>query len=327
MKHSRIFFASLSIMVLFLAACGSGSNAGGASRNPFLGGNKGLSLEFERGSPPDEIYDRGTTPFNAIVKMKNEGEFDIRKDQVKVALLGILPQDFAATPDELNDKLPADDLTSTKKNAEGDRVEGTTTFVTFPSDAEAFNFPGVLNGNQEYKLRADVCYFYQTKAVTTLCVLRDLITTDEDALCDPSTTKTVHVSGGPIGVGNLRQDVVGKDKIGFTFDITETGQGFVFKAGAADAPDAHCPKDASERRAKEDRVLVTVNTGLPGIRCSGLDGGSTGHITMVNGKRTVTCTQDVDAGRNDFEKPIEIALEYNYNDMVEKALLVKHLIE
>lgn len=325
-KKFAFISLTLSLLILVSACQQRGTDTGAAPKTPFLGGSTGLVIEFEKGSPPEEVTDKGTFDFNALVKLRNDGEFDLTKDKVKVDLIGILPQDFGATPEELNDKNPADDPTARKRDSEGNIVEGTTTFVTFPNEAETFNFPGTLSGNQEFTFRADACYLYQTKAVATLCVLRDLINVDDKDICDPSQTKTVHSSGAPVQVANFRQSVIGKDKIGFSFDIVHRGNGIIFKSGSADAPDADCPKGASERRSKEDRVKATVDTGISGLRCTGLDGGTTGHVTLVSGKRSVTCTQDLDPGRNDFEKPIEIRLDYNYNDDKETKVLVKHLI-
>src|SRR3989344_5346516 len=280
MDKKLIFIAlTLSLLVL-VSACqrGGSQSVGVAPKTPFLGGSTGLVIEFEKGSPPEEVTDKGTFDFNAIVKLRNDGEFDLTKDKVKVDLIGILPQDFGATPEELNDKNPADDTTSRKRDSEGNIVEGVTTFVTFPNEAETLNFPGTLSGNQEFTFRADVCYLYQTKAVATLCVLRDLINIRDDAICDPSESKSVFSSGAPMHIANFRQSTLGKDKIGFSFDVIHRGNGIVYKSGSADAADADCPKGASERRSKENRVKITVNTGLSGLRCSGLDGETTGHV-------------------------------------------------
>ena len=326
MDRKLIFIVLLASLLVFISACKGGDNTGRAPRTPFLGGSTGLVIEFEKGSPPEEVTDRGTFDFNAIVKLRNDGEFDLTKDKVKVSLIGILPQDFNADPKDLTDERPADDPTSRKRDSEGNVVEGTTTFVTFPSGTETFNFPGTLSGNQEFTFRADVCYLYQTKGVATLCVLRDMINVRDDAFCKPIETKPVYSSGAPIQVANFKQTVSGEDRISFSFDIVHRGNGNIFKAGSSDAPDASCPKDSRERRSKEDRVKVTVNTKMGNLRCTGLEGTTTGHVTLVSGKRTVTCTQDLDPNRNDFETPIDIILDYNYNDDKETKVLVKHLI-
>src|SRR3989338_5341059 len=141
---------SLSLLVLISSCKGGDSGTGAAPKTPFLEGSTGLVIEFEDGSPPNEVADRGTFDFNAIVKLRNDGEFDVKKDKVKVDLVGILPQDFDSSPEDLNDKSPADDLTAKKRDAEGNIVEGITSFVAFPNEAETFTFPGALQGNQEF---------------------------------------------------------------------------------------------------------------------------------------------------------------------------------
>ena len=52
---------------------------------------------------------------------------------------------------------------------------------------------------------------------------------------------------------------------------------------------------------------------------------SSGTVQLVNVKRTVTCTQDLDTTRSDFERNIDITLNFNYLDSVERKVLVKHL--
>ena len=69
-----------------------------------------------------------------------------------------------------------------------------------------------------------------------------------------------------------------------------------------------------------------MDTGLPNLRCVGLSSETSGYITLMNGKRAVTCTQDLDPGRNDFETNVEITLDYNYRDSVQQDVLVKHLV-
>ncbi len=327
MNRKFIFIAlSLSLLVLISACERGGDGVGGVPTTPFLGGSTGLVIEFEEGSPPEEVTDGGTFDFNAIIKLRNDGEFDVEKNKVKVDLIGVLASDFGAMDDDLKNKEPADDLTARKLDSEGNVIEGVTTFVIFPSETETFNFPGSLSGNQEFTFRADVCYLYQTKAVATICALRDLINVDDDSICDPSESKTAHSSGAPVHVANFRQSVLGKDKIGFSFDVMHRGNGMIYKSGSDDASDASCPKDSRERRSKQNRVKVTVDTGLSGLLCSSLDGGTTGQVILVSGKRSITCTQGLDPGRNDFEKPIEVVLDYNYNDDKETKILVKHLI-
>ncbi|MBI2207907.1 hypothetical protein HYU50_00260 [Candidatus Woesearchaeota archaeon] len=326
MRHFHIII--ISILALFvIAGCqGKGDSTGAAPKTPFLGGTQGLEIKFVEGSPPKEVTDSGTFAFQSIVTLKNKGEFDLNKDQVKIDLIGFLPEDFGASQNDLDDKRPEDNPTARKRDAEGNIIEPTETFATFPSTDGFLNFERSVTGNTVFIFRADVCYKYQTKALSKLCVLRDLSNVKKNDVCKPNEPKTVFTSGSPLKISSFRETVSGKDKVSFSFDVTHSGTGSVFKEGDSTSPPADCPRDPREVREKENKVLVNVNTGLPNLRCVGLTGETSGFVTLVNGKRTVTCTQDLDPGRNDFETNVEITLDYNYQDSVQQNVLVKHLV-
>jgi hypothetical protein len=321
----------IGVALLFIAAgCdggGSTEGTGSAPKTPFLGGSQGLEIEFLKGSPPEEVTDSGTFDFQAIVSLKNEGEFELERDQVKIDVVGFLPDDFGVSQDQLSDQQPEDNPTARKRDSEGNIIDAIETFVTFPSQDSFFNFERSVTGNTEFTFKADVCYKYQTTALSRICVLRDLVNVDSDDVCDPSESKTLFSSGSPINIGSFRQTVAGQNKISFSFDVSHTGSGKVFKEGDSTSPAANCPSDPRETREKENRVLVAVNTGLPNLRCVGLSGSTSGFVTLVNKKRTVTCTQELDPGRNDFETNVEITADFNYEDSSEQKVLVKHLAD
>jgi len=328
-QKRRVVFIPMGIVLLFLiAACdgGGGDAIGGAPTTPFLGGSQGLVIEFLEGSPPDEVTDGNTFPFQAVVSLRNEGEFDLITSDVKVSLIGFLPSDFGANPTDLVNQPPEQNPTSRKRDSEGNIIEPVETFRTFPSPLVFFNFASTLAGNTAFIFRADVCYKYQTDVVSEICVLENLINVADDAICDPSESKSVFSSGSPVKVTSFRQSVAGKDRIQFSFDIDHSGSGNVFDLSTF----ADCPKDSTQRRLKEDFVNVVVNTGLGIPQCGLLIncGGNTacGNVKLVNGKRTITCTQNLAASRTDFIKNIDITLKFNYLDNVDKEVLVKHIV-
>lgn len=326
MKYS--YFATALILLIFVVGCqNNNQSAGAAPKTPFLGGNEGLKIEFLKGSPPDEVTDSGTFDFQAIVSIKNNGEFDLKQDQVKLDIVGFLPEAFGVSQEQLSDIRPEDDPSPRKRDSEGNIIDAVSTFVTFPDQDSFFNFEGSVTGNTEFTFKADACYKYQTKALSRICVLRDLSNVDTDDICDPSQPKSVYSSGSPIKVSAFRQTVAGKDKIAFSFDITHSGTGKVFKEGDSTSDAAECPSDPRDTREKENRVYVTVDSGLTNLKCVGLNGATAGFVTLVNNKRSVTCTQELDPGRNDFETNVEITVDFNYKDSVEKKVLVKHLID
>lgn len=341
-QKRHITLIPFGVVLLFLiAACdGGGDISTGAPTTPFIGGSQGLVIGFLAGSPPSEVTDGDTFPFNVIVKVKNVGEFNLDKKEVNVSLIGISPSDFDVTSNNIVGKIPEDDPVGRQRDSEGNIIESVETFVEFPQEGKTeFNFKGDVTGNTIFIFRADVCYKYNTDVLSEICVLENQIDVADDAVCDPSESKKVFSSASPIGVTALRQSVVGKDKLQFSFDIVHNGQGDVFKVDES-TPHPDCPKDPSTRRRSENKVNVTVDTGLTTtaankLKCVGLTTGdsgaglsiASGAVILVEGKRTITCTQGLETPRSDFKKNLDINLTFNYLDSVDKEVLVKHLVD
>ncbi|MDP7457267.1 MAG: hypothetical protein QGH47_00940 [Candidatus Woesearchaeota archaeon] len=328
----------LSVISLFLIAGCAGGSAdvpSGAPTTPFLGGTEGLGAEFLEGSPPEEVTDDGTFPFQIIVSLTNKGEFDLKKKDVNVSIIGVDPTDFDVTRGNIEGKGPEDDPTPRQRDSEGNIIEAVQTFITFPQDGkENFDFKGDIE-NTRFTFRAETCYRYMTDVVSELCVLENMVDVANDAICDPSESKSVFSSGSPIKVDSFRQSVAGKDKIQFSFDIVHVGSGVVFdERTLEDSPD--CPSSTTDRRKSENKVNVTVKTGLPNftnhnpsLKCVGLKGQADsqlvmGSVTLSNGKRTITCTQDL-TDRSDFKRIVDINVTFNYLEHMDKVVLVKDI--
>src|SRR3989344_2937038 len=326
----------LVVAILALAACSkSGTSSGSAPTTPFIGGTSGMVINFEKDSPPPEVTDDQSFAFNAIVRLQNDGEHTVEKNDVKLQLLGFDPADFGAAFEDVKDVEPEDDLTSKKRDAEGNIIEGTTTFATFPRNG-GFFVPTKFPGNTEFTVRANVCYNYETQSNSKLCVLRDMINVRDDAICRPNGARTVYSSSAPVQVTSLRQTVVGQNKISFSFDIVLSGNVDIFWDDTETTPssgfDVACPRAPRERRIRESRVGVevtekreTAGSVFTNLKCGGLFNSAIGDVQLVNGRRTITCTADMVEDRVDLEKQVEILLKYNVLDNKETRIVVKHL--
>ena len=346
-KRDLKLIALSAVFLLFIAGCKGTETPSGAPTTPFLGGSEALQIGFLEGSPPAEVTDGNTFPFQAIVTLKNIGEQDITRDNIKVSLIGFLPSQFnpsgadAFLETRLTDRNPSENLNGRKRDAEGNILEPVESFIIFPDDAPTnknFNFKDSIVGNNPFIFRANACYKYQTKAKTDICVLQNQIDVAKDAICDPSEAKAVFSSGSPIKVSSFRQNVAGSNKLQLSFDVEHVGSGNIFDPATA----ADCPKDSANRRAKEDQVMVSVDTGLSPttagggyyqLRCVGLSdvsGAATtkqiGKVKLLSNKRTITCTLDLPAVRNDFVKPLDITVDFNYLTKTDKEVLVKHIL-
>ena len=356
MKRRNQFLVVLFLLAFAVSACKQGNQPTSAPSSPFIGGTSGLVINFEADSPPPEVTDQAF-PFKAIVRLSNEGETQVLKNDVEVKLVGFSASDFDNTaapivqPDLTRSSID-DDLRPKARDADGEILEGSTTFVEIPQtkmlQADA------VTGNTEYTFRADVCYKYRTTSQARLCVLADLISIGGTELCNPNQAKSVFSSSSPVQVNNFRESVIGKDKVTFSFDIVHSGNGNIYQIGnkGSDTPDTtddtnipNCPRDdLTTRRVKLDKVTVTVDAGdlnsvtlegttTPKLDCN-LEGEApttnaarTGSVRLIGGKRTVTCTLDLtNKHPSDFEKIANIYLDFNYDDNKETKVLVKHLL-
>ena len=297
----------LSVICLVLFVGCKSDDSGGKRTTTFIGGTDAIEFDFLEGAPPNEVYDGGSYPFEVSLNVENKGEYDVAKEDVNITLSGFYPPEFD-NPDTM--KNPDDDLDARYIDSEGNEIPGTITYVTF----SGFNFINSLSANNEYVIRANVCYKYGTTAQADLCVLDDL-TSLEDEVCVVNEKKAVESSSAPIKVENLEETVAGTDKITFSFEIVHRENGAISRLGS------NCDSEVEN----EDKVYVNVDTGLTGLSCSGIEGGGTnGTTTLYGGKGLIRCTQDTSGESGDFIKKVKIELEYDYKEHKERRVLVKH---
>ncbi|MFP4111664.1 MAG: hypothetical protein ACLFPQ_03275 [Candidatus Woesearchaeota archaeon] len=306
-KESILLFI---VAMLFIAGCTDGNDNSSGSVVPFIGGTDSVDIMFEEGAPPGEVYAGNQYPFDIIVTMNNVGEYDVNAEDVRVTIGGFNPALFGL--DELQ-KSPLDDLIATKKDPEGNILEGTTSSVEFLDlnyqdnlDATIGNLPVV----------ADVCYKYGTKARAKICVKKNVLSTKGDSICDINGEKSVQNSAGPVHITELKEAAQGTNKLVISFKVVHLGDGQVY------VPESFCP----DERGSENRVWLDINTGLEGLQCTGITSGSStsGEVNLgVNGERTVRCTLDLSNIATDFEQSMSFELVYDYFKTLETGLTVR----
>ncbi|MBW3011990.1 hypothetical protein KY311_02310 [Candidatus Woesearchaeota archaeon] len=303
----KLFFVL--VMALILLGC-QGGEENDLSESPFVGGTTGLLLSFTEDAPPQDVYDGGDFPFDVEVKIVNDGETQISKDDVIVELLGIDPVEFGKT--SAGFKLsPEEDLIAKKKDSQGNVLESNPVYVTF----DELNHESAVAGTLQYPILARVCYKYGTEALSLLCITGDLYS--DMGVCAVTEEKKVLNSGAPLQVTTLSESVAGSDKIAFIFKVEQKGNGNVYKYNT-DCNDADVRTDVN-------KVFVTVSTGLPGLQCTGLSDGtaSSGYVTLRSGSATVRCIQPVST-ETTFQKIVNIKLDYDYEEDIGTTITLKH---
>ncbi len=298
----------LTVMLMVLVIATGCTSSSKKKENPFVGGTNGVLINFMESAPPDEVFDGGGFPFNVIVKLSNEGEYTVPQNNIKLWLIGIDPAEFGLRASDFV-KQPTEDLIKVSRDDSGNKIPSIPVEIEFPE----FNYLGKVSGEVTYNIIAKICYNYQTLANAKLCIKNNLL--DSSAtVCKLSEDKPVYSSGAPIQVTSFKQSISGKDKISFEFTVEQKGNGNVFRNGM----------ECNDIFANRDKVFVSIDSGIPGLMCTGFTGGNFGFITIFEGKRTVSCIQQIDiTEQKAYEKQLTITLNYDYMEMKSKPILIK----
>jgi hypothetical protein len=308
---SIILIMALVSVSVFLAGCSEDEPSFGKEKT-FLGGTKGLEIEFMNGEPPEEVYDGGDFPFSITLKINNKGEYDVPEEDVLVSIQGFDAEEFGLTLDDL-EKNPDEDITGYGINPDtGEPIEPPEYYVTF-SD---LNYQGTLSGNHQFPAVANVCYRYLTKATTDLCIKENLLDTQDTSVCTVSGKRSYENSGAPVQITDVEEFTAGSSAVRFSFRVKHIDNNGNIYSKTGDLCD--------KALANKNKVYVEVDTGMEGtLKCSGLSDGDSGEIILTDGERMISCTQEVRNPSNRI-KIVNIELSYDYETMEETEFLVKH---
>jgi hypothetical protein len=313
LKHKeekmRKLVIALFILSVLVSACQTG-NQEGAQGVPFIGGTTGVLVSYAEDAPPAEVYDGGDFPFDIELKLQNDGERTVKRDDIIVKITGVDPTEFGKTTADFV-KSPAEDLTAKKKDTEGNVIDSTPVYVTFPG----LNHKQMVTGDLNYPILASVCYRYGTDAVGRVCIKEN--PQEKGGVCDVAGTKDILNSGSPLQITSLTESVVGASKVRMTFKIEHKGSGRILKQ------DTDC--NAANSRDNKNKVYVSVSTGLPGLVCSNLKDGTetAGYVLLQDTGAIISCEQSVTAV-GAFLKTVDIKLEFDYEQDLSTTIAVKH---
>lgn len=309
MNYPRYFFAALLALTLLLAACGG--QKGLSNSKAFIGGTAGIVMSFMPGEPPAEVTSKDQ-PFSVTVKLQNKGEWAVPQGRAWLTLKGFDAVEFGSTDSALANQHPDADIDKNTINPDtGAVIPSTDVFKTFN-----LKYSGELSGNHEFPFVVDSCYEYGTIANAEVCVKKDLLDTADTSVCTVTGAKSAQNSGGPVQVANFQEFGSGKDAIRFSFDVKKVGTGDVSKTGS------QCGTDS----ASKDVVHVKIDSGMPGLTCATLNGGTESDVKLVDSTKPIQCVQQLSGSdKTDKIKLANIELTYTYLDSVQTQVLVKQI--
>lgn len=312
-------------LVLALGLVVAGCSTGGDDyvARSYIGGTDGLSLSFEEYAPPTEV--NFGDEFNVVVVLENNGEYTVEEGDYFVRLMGFSPVNFGTSNDALV-IYPDEVLQGNELNVDtGETFESYPVYVTVPED-EMLSYTGASAGKLTFPFTVEACYRYKTEAIGDLCIKRDLSKSTDDKVCTISSQRTVSASGAPVQISNLQEFGAGRDSVRFTFMVMAANTGG--EVSLADMGDALC----SDQTIDENKVYMTIETGINGLSCSGfIDGKSEsgssveGFIKLgSSGSRQISCTQEIsESDRFNGEQVISITAEYDYLQSISRDVVIK----
>lgn len=320
----RIILTILALLLIVIATgCEqqSGNNVGPSS-TPFIGGVEGLVMEFVQGNPPDYVFDNGNFPFYVSIRVDNLGEHDVVANEGYLEITGINAKDFnLGSQAELRQNIPQT-IKGVVKNFQGTVIVGDTSILEF---GEMNYLPNIRGNFDGPRIRANLCYNYETEATTYICLKRDLLTNiDTKEICDLSGLKPVFNSGAPIQITEVQEDPLGSDKIQLVFTVEHVGtpNDRFYKL------DTEC--DDRQTNRDKDLVWFEVVSDINGATasCTGMRefnaDKSGGYVELYNGEpRQVICQFDMSNVDGIYEELVTVRLKYRYSQFIEKTILVK----
>lgn len=316
-------------MMLVFAGCTSGTSAKQSSfqlEGAFKGGDEAISVSFSDGQPPKNVKDGGIQPFPIRVLLENVGEDDILAGEGHVSLAGISFTEFGIAKEDASKEMP--ELRGVRQQGTN-VIPGSQQFVMF----QGLKFMSDLgSGTQDKTILVDLCYPYTTQARASICVSGNTIQGYDNDLevCSLDGNRQFANSGAPVQIDNVVQNTAGTSSIQIQFDIIHKGSsvnGRVYRSGSLDS---ECkvqgnPVSSTNAALEENYVTYVVDAG---DLTSGVDCGATGvnseTVLLSEGKTTVFCTIDT-TGQEDYEKGINVVLDYDYFDRTSVDIEIEHV--
>src|SRR3989344_720592 len=312
LKKKYFLIASLLLVFLLISAVSCNNKDVITGDWGWIGGTEGLFVSFVPDQPPVSVLSGGNEPFFITVQLENQGEYDIKADEVLTTVYGF---DYKAFNIEQESKYLTEPIIGKKEEADiiiqGDQVQ---------IDYEA-NYMDVLPYQQPFDISVNYCYRYQTRAGIQLCLKQTPRERTKETECIISNTELdFGSSAAPVQISAPSQRPTGKNEISVTFTISNVNAGSIYSSDFIKSGVCMDNRDY----ANKAYVVVNFASGDIPITCPKLSNSNSGEVKLIEGKTTITCNIDTtNVQSTAFEKPLSIAIDYAYKDSIIQAITIE----
>jgi hypothetical protein len=264
-RNTIVYLASLVMIIAVFAVSGC---APSTEVKAFVGGTEGLKMEFLN-LPPSIFVN---VPFSLAITVQNAGEYTVMPGGAYFTLNNALNFNIPLEKSTVNN---ADALIAARR-IQDTILPGGKELISWGEAVFTGTLGAPLTEEQPVLLGIKACYYYETRAVASVCVAKS------NKICEPIGEKTVQSSGAPVQLTELKQIAQTTDNENYTITLTLTvenkGEGSVY------AQYATCPKPSFE----DQNYVVLDKMTLEGKEIDPECNGGV-LIQLSDGKGSKTC--------------------------------------
>lgn len=320
MKKVLMILGIFSVLLL-LTGCGEEGPAV-STGGGYIGGTGGLLIEYIQDAPPEKVLDAAQESFAINLQLTNQGEYTIKAGEVLATLSGVNLATYDIAEPTLRNLAQ---IEAVRDLSDGTRLDGgISTDLSYTAEYQTD-----LPVDQEQTLITNVCYAYQTKATTQMCLRQEVTGRGEDSdVCKIGNPLTAGNSGGPIQITQITESRISKNAISVTMTVENLGVGKVYAPQAIEEP--KCSETGTNLKEMKDTVYLSLSfPGLPGTPVSRgkFQGNSEGLLRVVNGRGQLSCTVDTsNLQETTFTEEPSIVVDYVYREDISTPILIQNVL-
>ena len=292
----NILTIMLIILLLFSFGCIIKPNNGGdgtttSGKSFAFTGKTGITVEFDKDAPPKTNVEGES--IELILKLTNRGATSLRSGDVQAKLKGVVATEiFQPTTLESSNE---EDLLA---------AELDPTVAEISLGEITYSPEKMFSAEYDAKIETEICFPYQTKIHSN-----NFWISDKQSDLSKGKISSSDNSDAPVQVSSL-EEFKGTNRVRFNFIVENVGKGTLVES---------CFPEEKSDETVEITILEPRSA-----NCETLDGGSSGTVKLINGKKMIRCSIPAQKEES-FATPLVMEIDYNYNLELSKTISIERI--